>query len=178
MSSTSARMNTGERQALRQVVRQRMKVLRADVNSRKAELVAEAQERVAASYADRDKALAELNQQAADIVEAASINLRTLARSAEVNLGLSPGQLGVTAYPTPPRFAMLRDDKGSMLRRLYAEIEAQVAAALVQIDRQEADLIEEITVDGLETDAAKNFLARIPTVGQLVPASRIKEITA
>lgn len=172
--TSSARMNAVERQALRQVVRQRMKVLRSDVTARKAELIAEAQDRATAAFAERDKALAQLNQQVADLIETATIQIRALKNAAEIQLGVD--QLAITGYPAAPRIGVARDDKRAMLLRLYAEIDAQVSAALVQIDRQEADLIEEITVDGLETDAAKDFLTRIPTIGQLVPASRIPEL--
>lgn len=166
-------MNTAERQALRQVVRQRMKVLRSDVVARKAELEAEVAERVTAKYATRDKLITDLNDVIAGIWDQARKDVRVVLDKAKAD----HPDMGIK-YSVDRAVTADNTDKHHMGRQLNAEIEAQVAAALSQIDRQEADLIEEITVDGLETEAAKNFLARIPTVGQLVPAARMREITS
>ncbi len=174
----TARMNTGERQALRQVVRQRMKVLRADVAARKAELVNEIEQRVAEKFAAQDTAVAQANTQIEELIKTAIMQMRTIATELEVGLNLGPNTVGISAYPSVPQIGIRNNDKLAMRRRLHAEVESQVSAALLDIDRREADLLEELTVDGLETDAAKDFLGRIPTVAQLVPATRLREISA
>lgn len=167
----SPRMNTGERQALRQVVRQRMKVLRADVAARKAELQADVEAQITERYAQRDKLVADLNQ----VVENIWDQARKDARAAMERVQADHPEVTLTATPTG--YTVGNADRHHLRRRLLTEIESQVAAALVDIDRREADLIEELTVDGLETDAAKDFLGRIPTVGQLVPTARLHQLT-
>lgn len=175
-----SRMNASERQALRQVVRQRMKVLRADVAARKAELAAEIRQRVDDAFASQEKLVADLNEVVDGIVDQSNKDIRTAVEKVQADhpdLRLSlAGQTGRN-FVGAPTFGLDATEKRRMRMRLEAELDAQVAAALVNIDRQEADLVEEICVDGLETDAAKNFLSRIPTVGELVPASRLREIS-
>lgn len=168
-------MNAGERQALRQVVRQRMKVLRSDVAARKAELEAEVEQRVASQYAARDKLFEDLGQVIAGILDQARKDIRAAYEKVQSD---HPDAAASITYDGGSGIKVDNKDRYHMSRRLHAEIDAQVSAALTRIDRQEADLVEEITVDGLETDAAKNFLSRIPTVGELVPATRMREITA
>jgi hypothetical protein len=53
-----------------------------------------------------------------------------------------------------------------------------VQQALLALDRQEADLLRNLALDALETDAARGFLDRIPTVADLVPSRRLREIEA
>ena len=71
----------GERAELRTLIKQRFKVLRADVIQRQAELLAELETRIAAKYAEHDKAWAdaaymfeeaarEANRKANDIIRA------------------------------------------------------------------------------------------------------------
>lgn len=168
-----SRMNASERQALRQVVRQRMKVLRADVAARRAELDADLQQRVTDRFAQRDKLVRDLNDQVADIVDQANKDIRAAVEQVERDFDLT---LRCEGRCPAPLISADNRDRLQMARQLAAEIEAQVNAALVQIDRQEADLIEELTLDGLTTDAAKQFLGCIPTVGALVPAARMREI--
>ncbi len=48
--------------------------------------------------------------------------------------------------------------------------------AQLTLDRQEADLLRSLALEGLETPAARAFLERIPTVGELVPSARLREI--
>lgn len=174
--TANGRMNAGERQALRQVVKQRMKVLRSDVSARRAELAAEIAERVSARFASRRKVVTDLNEVVAGILDQANKDIRTAVdkvRADHDGLALV-SSAGVVV--TGPTFGLNPTEQREMHARLYAELDAQVAAALVNIDRQEADLIQELCVDGLQTDAARNYLNRIPTVGDLVPASRMREI--
>lgn len=44
--------------------------------------------------------------------------------------------------------------------------------------RQEADLLRSLAVDALESDEARSFLGRIPTVGELVPSVRLAELAS
>ena len=50
--------------------------------------------------------------------------------------------------------------------------------ALLNLDRQEADLLQSLALQTIETDAARQFLAAIPSLGDLVPAARLAEIEA
>lgn len=64
------------------------------------------------------------------------------------------------------------------LRALFAELDAASAAAKQRLDVEEVEMRTVLAVETLETDQAKRFLDRIPTVGELVPASRLHELVA
>jgi len=70
------------------------------------------------------------------------------------------------------------EDRTQLHRALVAGVKQQVVAAALALDRQEADLLRALAMEGLESEAARAFLARIPTVAELVPAARLREIEA
>jgi len=55
------------------------------------------------------------------------------------------------------------------LQRLEAKLSNDYARAVIAVDRQSVDLQKEISIDALQSDAAKSFLERIPTVAELLP---------
>src|SRR5205814_7946591 len=72
------------------------------------------------------------------------------------------------AKPTQKRTTLHREGT--------TRVEAQVKAALLQLDRQEADLLTRLVAGALESDEARAFLGEIPTVSALVPADRLLEL--
>jgi lipopolysaccharide biosynthesis regulator YciM len=169
-------MTPGERRELRTVVRQRMKVLRADVEQRRMELVAEAEQRLMERYRDQDKVIEDLNWRIQQIADQAGKDITDaiLAVRGETDGVSIRRPIKVNA----PRLSSQIEDRTQLHRALIAGIEAQVKRALLELDRQEADLLETLALSAVETDAAREFLAAIPTVGELVPAARLKEIEA
>jgi hypothetical protein len=61
---------------------------------------------------------------------------------------------------------------------MVAAIEAQIEGALMRLDREEADLLRTLAIGAIESEEARNFLSAIPTVAELVPASRLAELEA
>lgn len=174
--STSQEMTPGERRELRTVVRQRMKVLRADVEQRRMELLSEAEGRLMDRYRSQDKAIEDLNWKIQQIADQASQDITDaiLAVRGEAD-GVSirrPLRVNV------PRLSSHTEDRAQLHRAMVAGIEAQVKTALLSLDRQEADLLQTLALNSLETSAAREFLAGIPSVAELVPAARLREIEA
>lgn len=163
----------GERTELRSLIRQRFKVLRAEVEARRAELAVELEERIAAKFAAEDKAWAdavflieeatrEANRKANDILRGLDIDAMDTSR--EYNIVSFRG----IAKPTAERNVMLANGT--------KRIEAQVKSALLQLGGQEADLLTRLVANGLESDEARAFLGEIPTVSALVPADRLLQL--
>lgn len=163
-----------ERAELRSLIRQQFKVLRADVAARQAELVAELEARIAAKYADHDKAwtdamflikeaVNEANRKANDILRDVMPD-----RYTDVSKEYEVVQARQIAKPTQERTELRRHGT--------ARIEAQVKAALLQLDRQETNLLARLVTGALESDEARAFLGEIPTVSALVPADRLLEL--
>lgn len=172
----NAVMTPGERRELRTVVRQRMKVLRADVAQRKAELLAEAERRLVDRYRKQDKLVEDANWRIAQIVDQANKDIRTLVDGLKSeDSGLTFGRMfGFSS----PRLGNITEDRAQLHRAMVAGVEAQVRDALLNLDRQEADLLQALALQSIETDAARQFLAAIPAVADLVPAARLAEIEA
>lgn len=168
-------MTPGERRELRTVVRQRLKVLRADVAQRRMELLADAEARLVERYRAQDKQIEDLNFRIAEITEQASREITDLilATRGETH-GVSirrPVRLSA------PRLNSYTEDRSQLHRAMVAGIEAQVKTALLDLDRREADLLQALALSSIETQAAREFLGSIPTVADLVPAG-LREIEA
>lgn len=164
----------GERTELRSLIRQRFKVLRSEVEQRRAELAAELEAHISARFADADKAWAdamflieeaarEANRKANDILR--GLNLTDIDLTGK---DLTVIQVRAMAQP--------RRERSQLRHEGAARIEAKVKAAFLQLDRQEADLLTRLVSTALESDEARAFLGEIPTVSALVPADRLLEI--
>ena len=166
----------GERRELRAVVRQQMKVLRAEVAQREIELQSEIETRLVEKYREEDRRADELGRKVGEIAAEANRQLREALTEFE---DLSDG--GTWRHLTGfgvPRIYRNTQDREQLKKALMAGVKVQVKQALLALDRQEADLLRDLAVDGLETVAARSFLSRIPSVAELVPAKRMREIEA
>lgn len=169
-------MTPGERRSLSSIVKQRMKVLRADVKLRRLELVAETERMLVERYAGHDKLAADISWRMRQIADQANKELRTLVES----ITAEHPDLGLKLFSDfgMPRVTYSREDRTQLHRALVAGIEAQVESANLMLDRQEADLLQTLALETLETEEARAFLAAIPTAGELVPLARLREIEA
>lgn len=167
-------MTKAERAELRSVVRQQFRVLKDEVGQRQAELEADIEKEIADSWADRDHRLAELREAVAAIAEEANQKIKALLVDHPDRERLNVERLPV------PRIGRYEDDqlRYRMRAAAKADLQARVGAAMVKLGRQEADLLRQLAVGSLESDEARAFLTSIPSVAELVPASRLQEIEA
>lgn len=170
-------MTKAERQELRVVIRARMKVLRADVAARVAEMDEELEEQIEAKYHEEDARRAALLDQVQHAIAAAEREVTDLLKDEPVGVSVHrPVRLGVAWPHTGIRWP--DDGRDIMRRNGRATLEERRRKALLAIDRQEADLLQALAVDALESEAATRFLGSIPQVGELVPAFRLAELEA
>lgn len=165
----------GERRELRSVVRQQFRVLRTEVKQRELELTSEAERRLMERYRDEDKAIDDLNWRIKELASEAQRQIDDLMRQHEdLQEGGSWGRFAgrISANGVSRK----TEDRAQLRRALEAGINEQVKQATLALDRQEADLLKALAVDALETDAAREFLTVIPTVAELVPSARLREI--
>lgn len=169
-------MTQAERRELRSVVRGQFKVLRAEVEQRRKELAAEAAEQVRRRYAATDKQVDDLNWKIEQIVDQANKDVRDAVKA--VQAASEGGQWNWTGGIHAPRVNHQVEDRYALNGALSTGIDAQAKGALLTLERQEADLMRQLALGALESDEARTFLAAIPSVGELVPASRLQEIEA
>lgn len=168
-------MNKTERDELRRLIRARFKVLRSDVEQRKAELLAELEAEITAKFADEDKRW----NDAMYVIEQA--RLEANRKINDVYRGLIPDLWGEHAERdvVTVRHAMKPNHQRGVLRiQGEKQIDARCRAALLELERREVDLLTELATSALESAEAVAFMGRIPTVSELVPASRLREIEA
>jgi hypothetical protein len=167
----------GERRELRAVVRAQFKVLRTEVKQRESELLADAERQLVERYRDEDKRVEDLNFQITEAARKAQREIDDLMRA--FGAGEDGGRFGTYAGKLTLRgVSRASEDRTQLHRALDAGVKQQVAQALLALDRQEADLLRALAMESLESSAARAFLDRIPSVGELVPAARLREIEA
>lgn len=162
-----------ERAELRSLIRQRFKVLRADVEARRAELSAELEERITARYADEDKAWNDAMFLIAQAADEANRKANDIMRGLAVE-GYDPTR--EYAIVTARTITKPTATRTELRRTGIARIDATVKNAFLHLDRQEADVLTKLVQGSLESDEARAFLTEIPTVSSLVPAERLLEL--
>jgi hypothetical protein len=170
-------ITAAERRELRSVVKQQFKVLRGEIEQRRAELIAEAADQVRRRYAATDKQVDDLNWRLQQIVDQANKDIRDAVQAVQKETD-SGGQWNWSGPVHAPRITHKVEDRYALSNALTSGIEAQAQGAILNLQRKEADLLRELATGALESDEARRFLADIPTVGELVPASRLQEIEA
>lgn len=168
-------MSRQERAELKAVIKNRFKILRQDVEARRAELNTQLQQTIRAKFEAHDKAwnaalfviqqaVDEANRKANDVMRETYEGWPDKADRQLV------AATGLVARPA--------DDRRALYREHEAQLAAQVQDAYAALIRQEGDLLERLVIGALESDEAREFLSSIPTVAQLVPASRLAELAA
>jgi len=170
----------GERAELRSLIRARFKVLRDDVLVRESELKVELQEHIRQQFAAADKAWADLAVVVHEAVGEANRRVNDAVR----------GLVGRDAWPHdrmlihPYDIGQIRGSAGQhtgaarleLWNNGTAKITATVKAAQLELNRKEVELLTRLAAGVLESEEARAFLAEIPTVSSLVPATRLLEL--
>lgn len=168
-------MSRQERAELKAVIKNRFKILRQDVEARRAELNAQLQETIKAKFAANDKAWNDalfLIQQAVD-----EANRKANDVMRQIYEGW-PDKVDKQLVSRTNQLEKPGDDRRTMYREHEAQLTAQVQDAYAALTRQEGDLLERLVIGALESDEAREFLSSIPTVAQLVPAARLAALAA
>lgn len=170
-------MTKTERDELRRLLRSRFKVLRADVQARKAEMMTDLEARVEAEFVAADVAYDDAMVLVKLAVDEANRRVNDICRDlyGREQWGDKYDRVLVQSSTLPrPGVSERRE------RRLNgaAEIDKQVARALVELERRENELLTQLATSALESAEAQAFFNRIPSVSELVPAYRLAEIAA
>ena len=165
----------GEREDLQRLVRQREKVLKSAAKQRSAELIADFENQMGQEYSfDQD----EIWKQAVQSVE-------PLVAKAQKTVAARCRELGI-----PERFApSIRLDwrsrgydntidrrKAELRRMAQTQIEAIERKAVVEIETSCLDAQTQLAIAGLSSDAARQFIERLPAVSDLMPKLSYAEI--
>ena len=118
----------------------------------------------------------DVNWKIEQIVDQANKDIRDAVKTVQAES--DGGQWNWSGPLRAPRVGHAREDRFALTNALNTGLDAQARGALLTLERQEADLLRQLALGALESEEARAFLASIPTVGELVPASRLAEIEA
>lgn len=164
-----------ERVELKSVVRNQFRVLKEEVLQREAELVAGIDQEIADKWAERDELLSRINDKLREMADEVNRTLVTYIKEVDPERTLQ-----VNGFSIPEARHRVEDQQQRFRLRAAAvsDLKARVGSANVKLGRQEADLLRTLAIGVLESDEARRFLGEIPSVAELVPASRLQEIEA
>ena len=160
-------MTKAERDDLQRLVRQREKVLKTAASQRSAELLADFEQQIASIYSyDQD----EIWRQAHDAAEAVVADARQViaARCTE---------LGIPAEFAPSLGFHWRGRGRNVVKERRDELRQVAKSRIAAIEKEACTKIEmhclqtstEILAHGLSSAAARDFLAQMPALTQLMP---------
>ncbi len=162
-----------ERTELRSVVRHQFKVLRAEVQQRRAELYAQIEQEVAERFRAEDQQRESLQHAVREAVLACNRQINDLLYEHEIQARSGAERMWVRE----PLVSLPPSSQRTHLRQAaVAKLDAQVKGAYLSLERQEADLLRDLATSAIESAEARQFLAQIPSVGELVPATRLTEL--
>lgn len=164
----------GERTELRSIVRQQFKVLRNEIAQREAEMLAEIEDELTAKYAETDQGWSTVMHE----VHEATMEANRRINDALYTAGYQVKGGSERMWVMTPTINQPTKDRQQLRHHATMKIRAQVKAALLRLDREEADLLRNLAVGALESDEAQAFLTAIPSVSELVPAARLQELEA
>jgi hypothetical protein len=166
-------MTKGERGELRQAVKLQFKVLRGEVLQRKAEILSALESELAAQDTADQQKEHDVEDEIREVIATANKAVHNVLYKHELR-----HKDGAEESLVSLRWSLKFAERDNMNRRQEASraIDARVREAISRLDRQEADILRRLTLDALETDAARAFFDGIPTVSELVPMARLAEL--
>lgn len=175
MTTTESKdsIRPGERRELKALVRMKIKLLRAEVEDKHAAQMAEIEGRVAAKFRDDDERAQVLRSKLDQLSVEASQKARRLF---EEYADIAEGPRHIIF--NPPYFSRREDGKDKLRRALMAAVQAQTSAARSRVTKLEAELLESLALDAIQSDAAKEFVRAIPTADALMPTEKLAQIEA
>ncbi len=168
-------LTKAERADLQKVARLRARVARSAIGTREAELVAQMEAELSATYPQNDPRWDDIAKAAREAVASADSQIARLCTEAGIPAEFRPG---MNVYWSGRGENGSRDRRAELRKLGTAEIQAAGLTARAAIDRAELGALERIVSDGLTSEAAQRCLASIPTADELMAAPAVSELEA
>jgi hypothetical protein len=171
----TATMTKNEREDLQRLVRQREKVLKSAAKQRSTELLADFENQMGQKYSfDQDEVWAEATRLAGQEVERA--NARIADRC--VKLGIPKLFAPTLELGWHSRHENAVKERRAELRQMAkTRIGAIARKAITEIELSCLKAQEQIALAGLTSDAARGFIARLPSIETLMPQLSFAEVS-
>jgi len=168
-------MSQRERTDLAALVRRREKVAKTAALQRKAELLADVEEQLAATYKRNAEHWAEVTAAADQAVADADAEIARRCQALGIPEAFRPS-LHLGWYN---RGESADAQRRAELRRVaVTRLDAMEKAARAEIERRSVNVQTQLLAGGLESAAAQAFLETMPTADQLMPPLALAELEA
>lgn len=158
-----------EREDIQRLIRQREKVLKSAAKQRSSELLADFENQMAAEYHLNDDVVWEELAKSAR-VEVDKFQKKIAARCRELGIPDKFAPNLEISWRHKGYGNMLKERIVELRTAATAEIEALERKAIVQIEMASVEAQTQIAVSGLTSDAAREFVGKLPAVDALMPA--------
>lgn len=168
-------MTKGERDDLARLIKQRARVDRAKIETRRAELYAEFEATMAKTWEAEDERFRDLTREANDTVR--RVNREISERC--VQLGIPAEFAPAVGISWMSRGTNSLGSRRAELRRVaQTRLEAMARRAKNSVDESEVATLGRLVAHGLSTAASVEFLASMPDVGALMRPLDAAELEA
>lgn len=173
---TGTTMTRAETSDLLRLVRQRERLAKTAAAQRSAELVADFEKQLGSVYSyDQDETWKAATEAAKKAVAEAQAEVERRCK----DLGIPPEFAPSLQCAWYGRGQNATKDRRAELRKMASSrIEAIEKAARTEIERLSLDAQTAIVAHGLQSDAAKLFLERMPPIAELMPSIEVQTIQA
>jgi hypothetical protein len=168
-----SQISRSDRTELARIVRMRAKVARNSIEARKAELLANFEDQLAAEYDFDDARWRVITDAAKRAVDEADAQVAAICDEVGIPADFRP-RLNIVWYDRGKNAVAQR--RAELRNTATARLDAMGKAAKVAIDHTELDACTELAAGALESDQARDWLERLPTVESLMPRISLPEI--
>jgi hypothetical protein len=166
-------ISRAEREELRRLVNERARLAKSGIDQRKAELLADAEARLAARYHFDDEAWTAVTEAAQRAVADAEQQIAAKCRELGIPEEFRPG-LNLGWYKRGENG--VRERRAELRKVAQSRVEVAARRAKVAIDTAALERREQLAAGALVSTAAREFLASMPTVAKLMPPLDVAEL--
>ena len=166
-------MTKTERTELERIIKGRRRVATKAIEQRKSELLADVEQRLAATYKFDDAAWANVTASAKNAVKEADAVVAEKCRELGIPTEFRP-KLNIAWYSRGENACKHRCAE---LRKVaQTRIDAMARKALLTIETKTLDSLTQLATGALETEEARQFLAAMPSTEALMPPIEISAL--
>ncbi len=167
-------MTKGEREELQRLIRHREKVLKSAAKQRSTELRADFENQLGTIYTfDQDEVWQEAEGAAKQETDKANARIAERCRQLGIPKRFAPS---INTYWVGRRENAVAERRAELRKMATTRIEAIEQETIVKIEMASVNAQTEIVTNGLSSEAARNFLDRLPSIETLMPKFAIAEI--
>jgi hypothetical protein len=159
-------MTKRERDELASLVRRREKVAKTSASQRSAELLADFEQQMATIYSAEDEAWKDVTAGARQLVAEADAEIARRCHELGIPEDLRP-RLQLDWYGGGQN--AFKERRAELRRVAQSRVAALEKQARADIERASVEVQTQLLAGGLETEAARTFLAAMPTIEALMP---------